>query len=712
MTNRIGTYGASQQYLQQILNLQDRTNKEELQVSSGKVSQTYSGIAQSADTVLNFQVSESLTAQYQTDNSVTNTKLQASGAAVTGIQTTITNFKNQLVSFQQNSTTDQQQVTQLQTFAFQAMQDMQAYLGANINGDYLFSGGKTSTAPVQLPASTMDGFQAIYDGSNLSYPTTGSADLLNVNMGAKQTTALSFVPSSGVIVGAQANALAPVTTGSNITIAGTTSNNGTYNVKSQAATNYSGQALGETSTTSVPPGAGTGATVTYGSAPDLLQPVTTGGLNYAFAANGQMTVTPTNPNTLSALTPGTRFTVTNTTGGAWDGSYVVTGNTGGTVTFANNEAPTNEETVSSSDLTLQDATTALGTNVPLTSGNLRFASTASATTGLTTVTLTAAGPNDFTGINVGDYITMGGTTDHNGSYQVSAVTGNTISFTMNPEAVRVSQFVPQINRTDVTVTGNDSQGNAAAFTSKTYGSLTFSPTGNGGETLTAANAGAFTSSAGEVVPQAGSLLKLASTSGVNDGTYTVVSNDGTNIVVKGNPLTSETNSTTATLSSTSYYQGDTLVQQQIIDQNRSVNIGTTAADPAFEKAIRAMGIIAQGVYGTAGGLDQNMGRISNALYLLNDSLQSPAAGTPPYGPEKTSDLNSVSQNIGYTQQIITTRNTTMDQIKGYLQTQIASQINSDPTTAVTTLLNDSNSLQAAYQALSQIRNLNLMNYLK
>ena len=463
MTNRIGTFGAGQQYLQQILTLQDRTNKEELQVSSGHVSQSYSGIAAASNTVLNFQVSESLTQQYQTDNSVTTTKLQAANAAVNGVQTAITNFKNQLTTFKQNGATDQQSVKQMQTFAFQAMQDIQAYLGTNINGNYLFSGGKTSTVPVQLPASTLDSFQKLYDGANLSYPTTGSADLLDVNMGSKQTTALSFVPSTGVIVGAQANALAPVTTGSNITIAGTTSNNGTFNVKSQAATNYSGAALAETTTAA---GAGAGTTIVYGSNQTYLQPAATGGLTYAFAPNGQMTITPGTANSLAPLTAGTTFTVTNTTGGAWDGSYKVVSNTNGVVTLENNESPVNEEEVSSSAMTIQDATTALGTSIPLTSGTLRFTSSASASTGLTTVTLTAAGSNDFSGVNVGDYISMGGTSDHNGAFKVSAVTGNTISFTMNPDAVRVSQLLPQTGRTDVTLTGNDSQGNAISFISK------------------------------------------------------------------------------------------------------------------------------------------------------------------------------------------------------------------------------------------------------
>jgi len=707
MTTRIGTYGAQQQYLQQIMSLQQSVNQSELQVSTGKVAQSYSNLAQSADSVLNAQITSSLTQQYETDNTVTTTQLEAQSAAVSGIQTTVTNFQNELISFQQNGSTGAQQINQIQTFAFQAMQNMQAYLGANINGDYLFGGSRTSTAPVQLPAASLSQFQAIYDGSTLSYPTTSGADLLNVNMGSKDMTALSFNPASGIIVAANADSLAPVTAGSNITIAGTSFNNGTYNVKSQASTNVLGQALSETTTTA---GAGPNTAVTYGGSPTTISSSATGALNFAFAANGQMTVTPTNPNTLAVLTPGTNFTISGSAGNAWDGSYQVVGNAGGTITLKNNETPVNEETIDSRSLSINDTTT--GLPPALTTGTLRFTSSSSATTGLTTVTLTAAGPNDFSGISAGDYISLGGTQGHNGTFQVSDATPNSISFTMNPDAVRVSQFLPQTGRTDVTLTGNNAAGTATSYSNTDYGSLTFSPTGSSGETITAATAGAFISTAGEIVPQAGSLINLASKSGVNDGTYTVVSNDGTNIVIKSNLLKTENKSTTATLSSSSYYQGDAKVPQQIINSGRTVSIGTTAADPAFEKALRAMGIIAQGVYGTAGGLDQNMARVSNALYLLSDSLQSPAAGTPPYGPEASSDINSVSQNIGYTQQIIAQQNTTMNQVNGYLQSQISSQINSDPTTAVTTLLNDSNTLQAAYQALAQIRNLNLMNYLK
>ena len=706
MTSRIGTYGASQQYIQQIMNLQSQSNKDELSVSSGHISQTYSGIAENADTVLNFQVSKSLSQQYQTDNDITGTKLQAATSAVSGVQNTVTTFLNHLKSFKQNSPTDQASINQLQTFAFQGLQDMQAYLGTNINGSYLFSGGKTSVAPMQMPAATLDQFQGIYNGSTNSYPTTSNANLLNVNMTNKEMGALSFDPSNGVITAADATALNPVTAGSNINVGGTTSNNGTYTVHSQAATNVGGTALAETTSA-----AGAGSTnITFGTTPNTISNATTGPLQFAFAASGQMTITPSTANSMATLTAGTTFTINNSTNNAWDGSYKVVSNTNGVVTIANNELTATPEDVDAASMNVLDSST--NTSVSLTGGNVHFSTSYSTATGQTTVTMTAAGAKDFSGINAGDNVQLGGSINHNGTFKVSAATGNTISFVVNPQAVRVSQFLPQTGRTDVQMNSTDPNGTSIAFNNKQFGSLTFSPTGSGGETITSSVANAFTNDSGTIAPQSGQLLTLKSKSGVNDGTYTVLSNDGTNIVVQSNLIKAESRTTTATISSNSFYKGDDMQQSQIIGENHTVNVGTTAANPAFEKAIRAMSIIAQGTYGTAGGLDQNMGRVDNALYLLNDSLQYPAAGTPPYGEEKPGDVNTVSQQLGYTQSIITQSSTTQSQISGYLQTQLAKEINSDPTTAVTNLLNDSNALQASYQALSQIRNMSLMNYLK
>jgi len=55
-----------------------------------------------------------------------------------------------------------------------------------------------------------------------------------------------------------------------------------------------------------------------------------------------------------------------------------------------------------------------------------------------------------------------------------------------------------------------------------------------------------------------------------------------------------TNAADATLKTVSYYKGDSLTFQHRVSENRTIAIGITAKDAAFEKAIRALGILAQG----------------------------------------------------------------------------------------------------------------------
>jgi len=49
-----------------------------------------------------------------------------------------------------------------------------------------------------------------------------------------------------------------------------------------------------------------------------------------------------------------------------------------------------------------------------------------------------------------------------------------------------------------------------------------------------------------------------------------------------------------TIETISYYGGDDLVTEHRVSERRTVDLGINAKDPAFEKAIRAMGILAQG----------------------------------------------------------------------------------------------------------------------
>jgi flagellin-like hook-associated protein FlgL len=50
----------------------------------------------------------------------------------------------------------------------------------------------------------------------------------------------------------------------------------------------------------------------------------------------------------------------------------------------------------------------------------------------------------------------------------------------------------------------------------------------------------------------------------------------------------------ATIKGVTYYQGDSLEYEHRVSDNRAIQLGVNAKDPAFEKAFRALGILAQG----------------------------------------------------------------------------------------------------------------------
>lgn len=709
---RIGTLGSNNAYVNRILDIQSRMNDEQVQVSSGLKSETYSGIASDANTALNFETELAAATQFVKGNTSIGTKLTAASASIDSIQATMKTFSKQLNTFFAGNTTLQSNVEQIQTFAYQAMLDMQSYLSANVNGEYLFSGGRVSNEPVDLPASTKAGFQAIYDGSNTTWPTSRTAQLLATTVTRQDSAKLTFTPATGVISAANATGLTPLATGAVVSVTNSVSNNQNYQVRSHAAMNVAGAALAEGTTASA-------TTISYGATPlKLTSGANTGALTFAFKANGNMTITPATANSMSALTAGTKFTINGST--SWDGAFKVVSNVNGVVEIA-----TDTDQALSESVTQTAGTTPLSLSrnalaaTAMTAGTITMTATPSAAAGKTSVTVTSAGAADFAAFVAGDTITIGGSADHNGTFTVTAATANTVTFDVNTDALRVSKFLPQTGRNDVTV----SFGGSTTTTAKTvtaaanaaapgYGTATFSPVGTTGERITGSNgATSFKDNSGNPYPPVGQVITLTSTSGVNDGVYTVTANNGSNIEVQSVQMTAET-VTSADLSVSSWYKGDTLQIQHRIDQDRQVNVGIYASDTAFEKAFRAMGLIAQGVFGTAGGLDQNQLRINQAMYLLNDALQSPAPGTPPFGTELRGDISTVQQNIGFVQQVIANKNDKHKSFIDFLSTRIAGIEQVDKNQAVTSMLSDSNALQASYQALSKVSSLSLMNYLK
>ncbi|CCG40646.1 flagellin [Magnetospirillum molischianum] len=980
--DRISTYGASQLYISRIMQTQVRMQKEQLQSTTGYVCEDYSGIAQDSRSAINLENSTALNDAFMSANASIQVRQNTANTALTGAQTSINTLKNRLIAFASGQMKDQTAIRDVQDVAMRTLIELQSSLNTSVDGEYLFSGGRKDTMPVNFPVTKLADFQKMFDGLSATFPTLRGANLLNINLTNQNTGAVNFDATSGLIIPTNAGAYAKVPSGSYVNISGSTqtvssgtiSNDGPITITGHAPSNSGRTPLVETSNA----GSGTFLTTSNGT---VITNSTTGALSFSYSKDGQMVVTPTTSNSLTTMVPGTRFTIngsdakigatsatdntkligtnfytygsnaTSATGiqinngddlsltmngttftfnasssntmadvvtwvnaqvdtsvappaipphiaqatvdnqgrltitnlatsaaitvkgalsgvfgisgtatasggtvggitpiltsvaphlltsltdgsgaaaftagsplavppvaadtltvngntltigatttltdlvqyiqqyapgasvafangvltiangttapaialsgsvqtklglpasigtstsasssptalpavaGNYDGSFVVTGFDilTGKMTIANDTTQTQPETLDANAIKLWSG------NPPVTSGpsvSTGFPpATGSATFTLNGDTVTMTLPTGGSSLSgtfaVGQPITIGGTDSHNGTYEVTGVTANTVSYKINTDMLRAAPFLPQSGRTDLTMTfptqvkpldgkntspsvpGTIASGNAT-LDRTVFGGLSFTSSG----TIVSSVKDALRDAQGMPYPPAGTLITLKGSSDVNAGVYEITGNDGTNLSVRCKTLTTETGLTQTSMTAQSWYKGDTLTLNTSINQTTTIDTSLTASDPAFEKVIRACGIIAQGVYGTAGGLDQHPERVDAAIALLKDALSHSSTTPMPYGKEEASDLDGLQKKVGLNLAAIKNSNTALTQMKSFFVNRISDIEQISSTEAVSALLADSQALQTSYQALAKMQQMSLINFLK
>jgi flagellar hook-associated protein 3 FlgL len=508
----------------QMLNTQARLTEAEIQVTSEKKTQVYSGIVAQSARVVNLEVSQTLSERYIQNNDTAELRLDTAVTSLEAIEESVKEFHRRLQSYKSNLSDppEQGETQEMQKWALDSLKDIQAYLNLNVDGQYIFSGTKTTTQPVDLNLSTLNNFQSTYDGQKVTYPTTRDAHLQEFSLsddGAAtpstswlyfdrdDTTGTSTVTMSAAAAAA-GRSFSNLEAGSTITISGTGSNNGTFTVESVTAT--------------------------------------------AITIKDTQVVTPTTtPETLT-ITKGDN---TNKTVSA---------------TFAVGAAGAND-------------------------------------------TLTASIAGEFSDYEAGDTITIAGSGENNRTFTISSV----------------------------------------------------------------------------------------------DAAGTVITLDTTRLEDEG----SAGSEVAGTISSSTWYQGNDQDVEHRLNADRSIDMEFNAIDPAIEKAIRAMGIIAQGAYGTAGGLDQNTDRIDDAMYLLEDSLSFPTSGTAPFGTEQEGSFEQLAFDIGFIQVRVSNANDAHESYIGFLESNIADIENVDLLESITTMQDQARTLEASYQVFARFQELSLNNYI-
>jgi flagellin-like hook-associated protein FlgL len=248
----------------------------------------------------------------------------------------------------------------------------------------------------------------------------------------------------------------------------------------------------------------------------------------------------------------------------------------------------------------------------------------------------------------------------------------------------------------------DDGGNSAFLTIESVGAGGGSLTFTSEPDLTGAGFGPTLTNWDVTVPAFSPGQVSITNAGANNGTYRVtdISADGSTLTVDPAPV-STASSTGVSAAPNVYYQGDELTYSHRLDDSRSIEVGITAKDPAFEKAIRAMAIIAQG------GLDQHPERAEEALDLLSDALDHSPANTN----EMSSDLNDVAQLIGLNLSSLNTVITEQEDYQVFLETRISDLENVDKTEALVRLSDDAQALETSYATFARISSLTLNDYI-
>jgi flagellar hook-associated protein 3 FlgL len=147
MEMRVATFALSDQMITAALRTQSIMANEQIQESSGVTSEDFAGYGSDTQSVVNLQVSVTRAQTYIDAATQADSKVQVMYSAVGSVSTLITNLRTQLSAATTSSSTS---TASLISSAQDMLSEMGSILNTQYDGEYVFSGASTSTAPVSL----------------------------------------------------------------------------------------------------------------------------------------------------------------------------------------------------------------------------------------------------------------------------------------------------------------------------------------------------------------------------------------------------------------------------------------------------------------------------------------------------------------------------------------------------------------------------------
>lgn len=221
MTTRVPTTATYRIYMNNMSNQKSSINQLSYQATTGNKYDSYDQYGLSSYRILSLQNEQSVVEKYLETNSISQVVLESQQKAVDDIRSAVISFRDQLREFFANDLTtmsknpSEEELIALQNTqeaAFEAMSLMAYYLNSQVDGNYIFGGGKDGQKPVDFPYTTLEDFQAAYDGKILTYPTSYSASLSEMSSASELTNGATLkqnfqtlTPKTTVRTGAATN---------------------------------------------------------------------------------------------------------------------------------------------------------------------------------------------------------------------------------------------------------------------------------------------------------------------------------------------------------------------------------------------------------------------------------------------------------------------------------------------------------------------------
>jgi len=150
--DRVANFAQHQRNLAHILDAQKRLNDGQLQISSGKKSQHYSGVARDVRRIVNVEAGHVRTTQFISNNKLIDQRLQTMETNVSQVFELVTQFKTLVINaLNADNSSDLAMPIQAQAM----LDEVTALLNTEQDGRFLFAGTRTDTRPVDqagLPA--------------------------------------------------------------------------------------------------------------------------------------------------------------------------------------------------------------------------------------------------------------------------------------------------------------------------------------------------------------------------------------------------------------------------------------------------------------------------------------------------------------------------------------------------------------------------------